>query len=64
VQELRLTEFWKERYGSRSFEAQNGLFRRRWGICGIFFSDWKALARMNRGSYEVWGFFGDFVVFF
>jgi hypothetical protein len=30
----------------------------------FFLSDWKALARMNRGSYEVWGFFGDFVVFF
>jgi hypothetical protein len=30
----------------------------------FFLSDWKALARMNIGSYEVWGFFGDFVVFF
>jgi hypothetical protein len=37
AQELLKMKLWIERYGSRSFGGQNGLFRRFWGgICLIF----------------------------
>jgi hypothetical protein len=29
-------ELWIKRYGSRSFQGQNGLFKRIWGNSGFF----------------------------
>jgi hypothetical protein len=45
--------------GSRSFQGQDGLFRRFWVI--LEFLEWfEGLGAKDRGSCEVLGFFGDF----
>jgi hypothetical protein len=41
AQESRKTELWIERYGSRRFQGQNGIFKRFWGVFAEFLSGWK-----------------------
>jgi hypothetical protein len=63
VQESRQTEFRIERYGSKSFEGQNGLFTRCWDICGIFLVAGR-LWRERAGARTKFGdFFGILVDF-
>jgi hypothetical protein len=56
------TELWIKKYGSGSFQGQNGLFKRFWQI--LKFLKWlEGFGTKDRGSCEIWEIFGDFCGF-
>jgi hypothetical protein len=61
VQESWQTEFWIQRYGSGSFEGQNGLFRRYWGVF-VEFLVAEGLSRERTGLLRSLGNFQGILV--
>jgi hypothetical protein len=49
-------ELWIKRYGSRSFQGQNGLFKRIWGNSG-FFEVVGGFLSQKTGALAKFGFF-------